>query len=85
MTGRVQGVSYRAWFSAAARQAGLAGWLRNRRDGSVEAVIEGPSAAVDAMVARAHDGPPLAHVTAVRLSEDVDASPLQGFATHPTI
>ncbi|HWM30956.1 MAG TPA: acylphosphatase [Methyloceanibacter sp.] len=50
--GRVQGVFYRAWTEDTARMLGLDGWVRNRRDGSVEAVFSGPAAQVDAMLRR---------------------------------
>jgi acylphosphatase len=63
--GRVQGVGYRAWLEHQARAARLEGWVRNRRDGSVEAVFAGPPKAVAEMVALCRHGPPLAKVTAV--------------------
>lgn len=49
--GRVQGVGYRRWTQRTAREFGLRGWVRNRRDGSVEAVFQGPDAIVAAMIA----------------------------------
>ncbi len=65
ISGRVQGVSYRAWTEREARARGLAGHVRNRHDGSVEAVFSGPEAAVDAMLAACREGPPGARVTDV--------------------
>jgi acylphosphatase len=63
--GRVQGVGYRAWVEYKAVEIGLEGWVRNRRDGSVEAVFAGPARAVTEMVALCRHGPPTAHVQAV--------------------
>ncbi len=63
--GRVQGVWFRAWTVEAATERGLDGWVRNRRDGTVEALFAGPAEKVAGMVAACHDGPPHAHVTAV--------------------
>jgi len=63
--GRVQGVGYRAWTEYAALERGLEGWVRNRRDGSVEAVFAGPSHAIDAMIAACRRGPPGSAVDAV--------------------
>ena len=55
--GRVQGVGYRAWAEYTALERGLEGWVRNRRDGSVEAVFAGPPEAVAAMIAACRHGP----------------------------
>jgi acylphosphatase len=63
--GRVQGVGYRAWVEYTAHDHGLTGWVRNRRDGAVEAVFAGPSQAVDAMLAACRRGPPGARVDSV--------------------
>jgi acylphosphatase len=63
--GRVQGVSYRASLIAQARSMGLGGWVRNRRDGSVEAMVQGPAETLDRLVAWAHQGPPTAAVSSV--------------------
>jgi acylphosphatase len=56
--GRVQGVGYRAWTEYTALERGLEGWVRNRRDGVVEAVFAGRQEAVDAMIAACSEGPP---------------------------
>ncbi|CAH2074342.1 unnamed protein product [Thlaspi arvense] len=61
--GRVQGVCYRNWTVENAGQLGLKGWVRNRRDGSVEALFSGPSEAVEEMQQRCRRGPPAAMVT----------------------
>lgn len=63
--GRVQGVWYRGWTVDEARRHGLQGWVRNRRDHSVEALFAGPNAAVDAMIEACWQGPPAARVTGV--------------------
>jgi acylphosphatase len=63
--GRVQGVGYRAWTEVTALKRGLQGWVRNRRDGSVEAVFSGPEHDVTAMIAICRNGPPGARVSAV--------------------
>ena len=63
--GRVQGVGFRYAFADEARSRKLRGWVRNRRDGSVEAIVAGAAADVDALVAWSHRGPPAAVVDAV--------------------
>jgi acylphosphatase len=55
--GRVQGVGFRAWTEVMALERGLQGWVRNRRDGAVEALFAGEVDAVSAMVAQCHRGP----------------------------
>jgi acylphosphatase len=60
--GRVQGVGFRAWTEYEALRRGVEGWVRNRRDGSVEAVFAGPAEAVEAMIASCRQGPPGARV-----------------------
>jgi acylphosphatase len=84
ITGRVQGVSYRFWTKREAARRGLAGWVRNRRDGSVEAVFVGDAGAVTEMVALCHRGPPAASVTGVAVTDYV-GSPLSGFRTLATV
>jgi acylphosphatase len=63
--GRVQGVGYRAWTEATALERGLEGWVRNRRDGSVEALFAGTPSVVAAMIEACRHGPPGARVEAV--------------------
>jgi acylphosphatase len=60
--GRVQRVGYRAWTEETAHTLGLEGWVRNRRDGAVEAVFAGPAASVATMIAACRRGPPAAVV-----------------------
>ena len=66
ITGRVQGVGYRAWVAHIATTRHLRGWVRNRRDGSVEALLSGPADVVANMVALCHRGPTYARVEAVQ-------------------
>lgn len=68
VTGRVQGVAFRAWTQDRARSLGLSGWVRNRSDGSVEAVVAGPDEAVAALIVALHDGPPQAQVDEVSVT-----------------
>lgn len=70
ISGRVQGVGFRFHMERKARELNLTGWVRNRRDGSVEAVVQGTPEAVDAMIACARRGPGNAVVTAVEIRED---------------
>ena len=65
ISGRVQGVGYRAWTVNEARRLGLSGWVRNLPSGDVEAVFSGTAAIVEAMLAACRRGPELARVTAV--------------------
>lgn len=71
--GRVQGVGYRWSLCAEAERLGLSGWVRNRRDGSVEALVYGPVEAVEALTFWAHRGPSMARVDSV-LSGEGNAS-----------
>lgn len=68
ITGRVQGVSFRAWTQIEAQVLGLRGWVRNETNGAVTAVIAGPAEAVDEMTRALHRGPPAAVVNAVELT-----------------
>ncbi|MEZ5825005.1 MAG: acylphosphatase [Geminicoccaceae bacterium] len=63
--GRVQGVGYRSWFMHQARLLGLRGWVRNRSDGSVEALVAGDAQAVSSIFGLAHEGPAWARVDSV--------------------
>jgi acylphosphatase len=67
--GRVQGVGFRAWAEVTALELGIEGWVRNRRDGTVEAVLAGSEEAVLTMVESCHDGPPGSKVSAVDQTE----------------
>jgi acylphosphatase len=67
--GRVQGVGFRFAMVRTAQRFGVTGWVRNRRDGSVEAVVHGAADAVEAMVAWARRGPDAAHVASLEVLE----------------
>ena len=69
ITGRVQGVGFRQFMSRAAHDLHVTGWVRNRHDGSVEAMLAGSAEAVHAMLERARRGPSHAMVTGVRITE----------------
>jgi acylphosphatase len=71
--GQVQGVGFRAFVEHHALQHGLEGWVRNRRDGSVEAVFAGPAQAVEAMIAECRAGPPSGHVDALDQCDGTEA------------
>jgi len=87
--GRVQGVGYRAFVEYTALDHGLEGWVRNRRDGAVEAVFAGPAAAVTVMVEACRRGPPGAHVDAIEehagTPEDLALRDTAGFAVLRTV
>ena len=83
ITGRVQGVWYRAWTIEQATARGLTGWVRNRRDGSVEALFSGPAAKVDEMVQICRRGPKMAQVDGVE-SFAAEAPMQPGFVELPT-
>jgi acylphosphatase len=77
ISGRVQGVGYRDALRRQALACGLAGWVRNRRDGSVEAVLQGDADSVEDVIAWARRGPPAASV------DRLDAQPAQGESDRP--
>ena len=84
ITGRVQGVGYRDWTMTTAQRLGLSGWVRNRRDGSVVALVVGDDTAVGQMVDACRRGPSLAQVEAVDVDPvDLDILP-DGFTLLPT-
>jgi len=82
--GRVQGVGFRWWTKQEAEALRLSGWVRNRADGSVEAVISGPAAAVDKMLEKCRKGPAFARVDDIR-GAPCDAPQSPGFKTLPTV
>ena len=84
ISGRVQGVWFRGWTCEQARQLGLTGWVRNRRDGTVEAVFSGAPDAVRRMIERCHEGPPAARVDGVVRTPVVDPG-VAGFDARPTV
>ena len=82
--GRVQGVFYRGWAVETARMLGLAGWVRNRRDGTVEALAQGDESAVERFIALAREGPSAASVERIDVSEQ-EPAPLSGFEQRRTL
>jgi acylphosphatase len=78
ISGRVQGVFFRAWAREQADELGVAGWIRNRPDGHVEAHVEGEGQAVDQMVEKLRGGPPSAVVEDLR-TWDVDPCDFDSF------
>jgi acylphosphatase len=90
ITGLVQGVGYRAFVEGEAQRLGIAGWVCNRRDRSVEALVKGPSDAIGELLVRLRRGPPGAQVDAIALAEaPADAlderRPGAAFSVLPTI
>jgi acylphosphatase len=84
IAGRVQGVGYRAWAMDSARRLGLRGWVRNRADGTVEALLTGDDEAVAAMIEACRQGPRGARVTDVMVS-DAEDDGAAGFSARPTL
>lgn len=84
ISGLVQGVAFRYWTHRRARERGLSGWVRNRSDGRVEAVFQGPRSEVDELVEWCHHGPPAARVTEVLVNEEPPDPALDGFAVLET-
>jgi acylphosphatase len=80
--GRVQGVGFRHYMTREARRRGVAGWVRNRVDGTVEAIVQGSSEAVDGLIAWARRGPPSAHVSDVEINSD--GGEFEGFEQRAT-
>jgi len=88
--GQVQGVGFRAWLQREARTRALDGWVRNRRDGTVEAVLAGPAHVVDALLEAARQGPTGARVDRLDVREEdatglVPASRPAGFYVLPSV
>jgi len=80
ITGKVQGVFFRMETQRAARSRGVTGWVRNKMDGSVEAVIEGEEADVKATLAWCHEGPPRARVNEVNVTWQAHAGEFSNFS-----
>lgn len=85
IAGRVQGVGFRYSMRDEAARRGVRGWVRNRRDGSVEALLQGNSGELEALVAWARQGPPGARVTDVRSIPADDEPEHSGFELRPSV
>lgn len=81
--GRVQGVSYRYWTVQQATKRGVHGWVRNRMDGTVEAVFHGDAQRIDDVLAACHDGPSLAAVDKID-TEPAEYDGPEEFTQEPT-
>lgn len=79
ISGRVQGVFFRAETQRAAQNIGVTGWVRNRPEGTVEAVFEGPEEEVDRAVAWCHTGSPMARVTDVQMRRETYTGEFEAF------
>jgi acylphosphatase len=84
ITGRVQNVFYRDWMVEQAEALGIAGWVRNRADGSVEAVVVGASELVETLIARCREGSPASRVTDVIVGEDTSGAVFERFEKRAT-
>ena len=84
ISGRVQGVWFRGWTKQQASSLGLTGWVRNRRDGTVEAIFQGDAADIDAMLNACWQGPPAASVADIQVADGV-LSNFHNFRHLPTI
>lgn len=82
--GKVQGVGYRESMRRQAEQLRIVGWVRNRHDGSVEALIQGTQSAVDALIDWVHQGPMSAKVLRVQVTEDTPQLSAGRFSVWPT-
>ncbi len=83
ISGRVQGVFYRASTRKEARSRGLTGWVRNLPDGRVEAVVEGPPDPVEALIAWCHRGPTFARVDSVDVRRSEPTGEFEDFDVRP--
>ncbi|NPA31554.1 MAG: acylphosphatase [Chloroflexi bacterium] len=83
--GRVQGVGFRHFVWQQARALGLTGWVRNRRDGSVEVVAEGPRERLDVLLAALYEGPPSAWVRSVEARWAPARGEFAEFTVRPTV
>ena len=88
IAGRVQGVGYRDFVRNEAEARGLVGWVRNRRDGTVEAVVSGVAEVIDDLVAACWRGPPASRVADIQVEPapaDAEFAVAAGFAIRPTV
>ena len=85
ISGRVQGVCFRMETERAAEKFGIYGWVRNRRDGTVEALIEGTSDKIDEMLNWCREGPPLAKVTDLKIFEEEYRGEYKDFTIRYTL
>ena len=84
-SGRVQGVSYRAYAADEAMRLGLRGWVRNRSGGQVEALVEGDEETIQRFVDWCKKGSPASRVASVDVKEDLGTDPLGPFEVRPTL
>ena len=82
VTGRVQGVGYRAWTQDQATRLGVTGWVRNCPDGTVEAFLQGAEETVHSLLEELHRGPQLAQVNDVNVEFTEEQGPLEEFIIH---
>jgi len=83
ISGRVQGVGYREWMASVAETLGVSGWVRNRHDGTVEALVTGDTAAVEELLRQCRRGPRLALVNSIA-EQPAELPPYPGFRRLPT-
>lgn len=83
--GRVQGVSYRYWTQTTALGLGLSGWVRNRSDSSVEAMVHGDEDTVQKLITACNDGPPMAEVEKINIADASGDEWFDGFEIKPTL
>lgn len=83
LSGRVQGIGFRDWLAGRARRLGLTGWVRNRYDGTLEAVVAGDAPVVEELLRACRLGPPLADVTGI-VEEFTEPPAEAGFIKRPT-
>lgn len=85
ITGRVQGVGFREFVRSEAEARTLAGWVRNRHDGAVEALVAGSDESVDEVIAACWRGPPASRVADIRVETAGDADVPAEFTVRPTV
>lgn len=85
ISGRVQGVGYRESMRAVAQALDVNGWVRNRDDGNVEAMVQGPEGDVERVIAWCHNGPPGAHVRFVKADLVENSETFIAFTRWPSV